>query len=75
MPDRRERLQSKRPGFVTKFMLRRSASRRIDGLWVGSFEDKPAPGLRRVEEALNLVKTYDPRDIRDSFRILSAYGY
>ena len=61
MPDPRKKIQNKRTGFMTKFMLRRSASRHVDGLWIGSFEDGPESGLRRVEEALNLVKTYDPR--------------
>jgi len=52
-------------------MLRTSASRHIDGLWIGSFDIavEVEQHLRRVEEALNLIKTYDPlryaRLIRD----------
>jgi hypothetical protein len=37
-----------------------SKSSDIDGLWVGSWEDDPHPGLRRVEEALRLIKRHDP---------------
>lgn len=54
-------------------MLGWSVSKRIDGLWVGCFDDKPEPRLQRVEEALNLIKTYDrgryERIIRDLERI------
>jgi len=73
MTDRRKKHQDKRPHFMTRFMLRWSVGRRIDGLWVGSFEDKPEPGLRRAEEALSVIKTYDrrlyQRLIRDLERI------
>src|SRR6266567_5446165 len=31
----------------------------IDGLWVGTTEGKPYPGLRRVEDALQLIKRHD----------------
>ena len=31
-------------------------SRNIDGLWVGTFESKPQLGLRRVGDALELIK-------------------
>jgi hypothetical protein len=36
-----------------------STSREIDGLWVGTTESKPHPALRRVEEALRLIKSHD----------------
>jgi hypothetical protein len=36
-----------------------STSREVDGLWVGSIECKPQPGLRRVEDALRLIKDHD----------------
>jgi hypothetical protein len=37
-----------------------STSREVDGLWVGSFESRESsPGLRRVEDALQLIKHYD----------------
>jgi hypothetical protein len=70
----RERTKNtQRPSLFTRLMLRFSASRRIDGLWVGSFESHPEPSLRRVEQALNLIKTHDPcryrRLIRDLERI------
>lgn len=37
-----------------------STSRTVDGLWVGSTDVKPEPGLARVEEALRLIKDHDP---------------
>src|ERR1044072_1683748 len=43
--------------------LRGCASRGIDGLWIGGFSrysDDAEPGLRRVEQALDLIKSYDP---------------
>jgi len=36
-----------------------STGRNIDGLWVGTIEKDPWPGLRRVEEALQLIKDHD----------------
>ncbi|OAF07030.1 hypothetical protein AYJ54_18395 [Bradyrhizobium centrolobii] len=36
-----------------------SKSSTIDGLWVGTTESKPYPALRRVEEALQLIKRHD----------------
>jgi hypothetical protein len=36
-----------------------STSRNIDGLWVGTTESKPLPALRRVEDALRLIKHRD----------------
>ena len=47
------------PAVVDKLALRLSTSRDIDGLWVGSLESEPRPGLRRVEDALELIKRYD----------------
>jgi hypothetical protein len=42
-------------------MLWQSVSRRIDGLWVGANleRDKAEAALKRVEDALSLIKTYD----------------
>jgi hypothetical protein len=37
-----------------------STGRDVDGLWVGTIEDKPYPGLQRVEDALRLVKCHAP---------------
>lgn len=73
MTDRRSKTNDKCLNLLTRLMLRSSASRRVDGLWIGSFDDKPEAGLNRVEEALNLIKTYDrlryDRLVRDLERI------
>jgi hypothetical protein len=45
---------------VDRICLWLSTSRGVDGLWVGSMECKPQPGLRRVEDALRLIKDHDP---------------
>ena len=39
-----------------KLSLWISTSQEVDGLWVGTVEDSPYPGLRRVEQALELIK-------------------
>jgi hypothetical protein len=61
-----------RPDLVTRLMLRWSLSRQVDGLWIGSFDDKEAAeaDLDRVEAALNLIKTYDPQRYRRLLRDL-----
>ena len=43
-------------------MLRFSVSTTVDGLWIGAFDTKKEaePLLRRVSDALQLIKTYDP---------------
>lgn len=42
-------------------MLWQSVSRRVDGLWIGALleGDKAETALKRVEDALSLIKTYD----------------
>ncbi len=40
-------------------MLYRSTGRYVDGLWIGTWDDKPDPILGRIEEALVLIKRYD----------------
>jgi len=46
---------------LERLMFRFSANTRVDGLWIGSFEgEKDAELLRRVSDALQLIKTYDP---------------
>jgi hypothetical protein len=46
---------------VTRFFMRVSYNRRVDGLWVGSIGDKSeAPLLDKVEVALQLIEQYDP---------------
>jgi hypothetical protein len=65
----RARLKGERPSLMTRLMLSFSLSQRIDGLWVGSYDKENAKAsLGRVEEALRLIKTYDPRRYR---RLLS----
>src|SRR5437868_5600257 len=49
-----------KPAVIDRLELWFSTARNIDGLWVGTMEDKPWPGLRRVEEALRLIKDHDP---------------
>jgi hypothetical protein len=52
--------RDQRPAAIDRLELWFSTGRDIDGLWVGTTEDKPWPGLRRIEEALQLIKKYDP---------------
>jgi hypothetical protein len=56
------RHQSAKIGFVDRLMLRFSVSTTVDGLWIGALEGKKEgePLLRRVSEALQFIKAYDP---------------
>jgi len=45
---------------ANRLMLWLSTGRNINGLWVGSMEGEPNAGLRRVEDALALIKHHDP---------------
>lgn len=56
----RPQIQPQRISFFVKYDLWVSTAKRIDGLWVGSIEDKPRPGLNRVESALRLIMDCDP---------------
>lgn len=57
--------------FTTRQMLRLSASRQIDGLWVGCYYKEDAEAsLRPVEDALRLIKAHDPRRYRRLLRDL-----
>jgi hypothetical protein len=47
------------PSRVDRLGLWFSKSRTIDRLWIGTTESKPYPALRRVEEALQLIKRRD----------------
>jgi hypothetical protein len=61
-PDMREignNRRKRRPGVVDRLELRLSTSKRIDGLWLGTYEGEPELVLGRVEEALCLIKAYD----------------
>jgi hypothetical protein len=54
------RKQGRKLLLVDRLELWLSTSRKVDGLWIGTREDKPWPGLSRVEEALRLIKHNDP---------------
>jgi hypothetical protein len=62
-----------RPDLADRLALRFSTSRYVDGLWIGTLESEPEPILRRIEEALSLIKRYDrlryDRLIRDLERV------
>jgi hypothetical protein len=62
-----------RPDLADRLALRFSTSRYVDGLWIGAWEDEPESILRRIEEALSLIKRYDrvryERLIRDLKRV------
>jgi hypothetical protein len=49
--------QDLKPAAADKLALWLSTGRQVDGLWVGTLESKPA--LRRVEDALQLIKQHD----------------
>jgi len=54
--------QKSSPAFFDRLDLRfSSTSRRVDGLWIAASRDNGEMALRRVEEALQLIKTHDPR--------------
>jgi hypothetical protein len=60
MTNNRHRPQS-RARLADRIALYSSKSRSIDGLWIGAFTTGEAePSLRRVDEALNVIKRYDP---------------
>lgn len=48
-----------RPDLADRLALRFSTSRYVDGLWIGTLGSEPEPILRRLEEALSLIKRYD----------------
>lgn len=51
--------QNRKIGAVDRAALWFSTGSDIDGLWVGTTESKRHPGLRRVEDALQLIKRHD----------------
>ena len=57
-PSRKKR-RARRASLVDRLALWCSTGKNIDGLWVGVWDDKPERHLRRVEEALSLIKTCD----------------
>jgi hypothetical protein len=62
-----------RPPLADRLALRFSTARHLDGLWFGTWESEPEQILSRVEEALLLIKRYDPirynRLLRDLERV------
>ena len=62
-----------RPRLFDRIMLRLSKSRYLDGLWIGTWEMEAEPILRRIEQALLLIKRYDriryDRLLRDLQRV------
>lgn len=55
------RQRAGKPSFIDRFFLRwLGTNRDFDGLWVGTTESKPHPALRRVEDALRLLKVQSP---------------
>ena len=68
-----ETKRAERPRLVIRIMLRFSKSRSLDGLWIGTWEMEAEPILRRIEEALLLIKRYDrvryDRLLRDLERV------
>jgi hypothetical protein len=55
---------SPRPSFVDRMELWQSKGQTVDGLWIGSSQFDPQPGLRRVEDALRLIKDHSPLHYR-----------
>jgi hypothetical protein len=53
------RKPDRKPSRVERIELWLSRGREADGLWVGTREAEPHPALRRVEEALQLIKRHD----------------
>jgi hypothetical protein len=58
--EKQRNLRDQRPSVIDRLELWHSTGRNIDGLWVGTMEDEPRIGLRRVEEALQLIKNHAP---------------
>jgi hypothetical protein len=51
--------RDRKPAAVDRLSFWFSTGSDIDGLWVGTTESKPHPGLRRVEDALQIIKRHD----------------
>jgi len=49
------------PSFVDRVQLYLSTSKYVDGLWVGAYLESGEKALSSVEEALGLIKAFDPR--------------
>jgi hypothetical protein len=51
--------RKQRPTLVDRLELWLSTSKRVDGLWLGTYDEEAESALRRVEEALCLIKAHD----------------
>ena len=58
---------------IDRFELAISSGREVDGLWIGASVDdsEMADALRRLEEALCVIRTHDPRRYRRLLRDVS----
>ena len=56
-----KKAQNPRPSLVERIDFYLAVSRIVDGLWVGTIDLNDQLILRRVEEALGLIKAYDKR--------------
>jgi hypothetical protein len=54
------RKPNRKPDAADRLDLWLSTGKAFDGLWVGTTEGKPQPGVRRIEDALRLIKHHDP---------------
>jgi hypothetical protein len=71
----RPKLRTKAP-LSDRVMLWLSSGKRIDGLWVGTyFQTNAGSVMRRVEEALRLIKTHEGAATIASARTLPVYGF
>ena len=50
----------RKPTLVDRLALWLSTGRKVDGLWIGTWESEPQPGLGRIEDALRLIKDHHP---------------
>jgi hypothetical protein len=53
------RKRDRKLSLVERVDIWMSKSRVVDGLWIGTWEAEPHPALRRVEQALQLIKRHD----------------
>jgi hypothetical protein len=56
-----KKAQNPRPSLANRIDFYLSVSRVVDGLWIGTIDVNDELILRRVEEALGLIKAYDKR--------------
>jgi len=61
MNTKRDKTPRVRPRIADRIKLAMSISRHLDGIWIGSWRDRPED-LTRVESALLLIKQHSPLD-------------